>query len=158
MVRVFGAVSLGNPLVFLTIWSPTIFALGAAFTFDGREGLLELTRRIFRWRFWIRWYLVSTLGVALLAPGARFVRTAVTKTAAPHTPVFEFACWPSFVWFGVSMMILDPGPLGGRPWMARLRLTSNAQDIPSGKGSYIARHCMDSVASSSVAVFGYASE
>jgi uncharacterized protein len=113
MVRTFGAVSLGNPLVFLTVWSPTIFALGAAFAFDGWDGLRELIRRVFRWRFAIRWYFVSTLGIAVLALGARFLQAVVTKTAGP--PLFQFASWPSFIWFGVSMMILDPGPLGEDP-------------------------------------------
>ena len=113
MVRTFGPVSLGNPLVFLTVWSPSIFALGVALAFDGVDGLRELIRRIFRWRFGIRWYLISTLGIAALALSARYVQAAVTRTAAP--PVFDFASWPAFAWFGASMMILDPGPLGEDP-------------------------------------------
>jgi uncharacterized protein len=117
MVRVFGAVSLGNPLVFFTVWSPTVFALGVAFAFDGTNGLKELIRRIFRWRFGFRWYLISTLGIAALALGARYVQAAVMKSAPP--PVLDFASWPAFAWFGVSMMILDPGPLGEDPgWRA----------------------------------------
>jgi uncharacterized protein len=113
MVRTFGPVSLGNPLVFLTVWSPTIFALGAAFVFDGLAGLRELIGRIFRWRFPVRWYLISTVGIAAIALGARFVQATVTKTPAP--PLFDFASWPAFAWFGVSMMVLDPGPLGEDP-------------------------------------------
>jgi membrane protease YdiL (CAAX protease family) len=113
MVRVFGPVSLGNPLVFFTVWSPTVFALGVAFAFDGMNGLRELIGRIFRWRFGFRWYLISTLGIAVLALGARYLQAAVIKTAAP--PVFDFASWPAFAWYGVSMMILDPGPLGEDP-------------------------------------------
>lgn len=113
MVAHFGVVTLWNPLIFATVWSPTIFALLLAWWIDGRAGLRELVGRIFRWKFPLRWYLISTLGIAALALSARFVQASVNHTPAP--PVLEFSLWPSLAWYGASMLVIDPGPLGEDP-------------------------------------------
>jgi hypothetical protein len=113
MVRTFGPVSLWNPLVFLTIWCSTIFAFVIALLFDGVAGLRDLLARIFRWRFPLRWYVISTVGIAALALGARFVQASVSKTPPP--PVLDFSLWPALAWYGLSMFIIDPGPLGEDP-------------------------------------------
>src|SRR4029077_13372642 len=62
MVAHFGPVTLWNPIIFATIWTPTIWAFVLAFALDGAAGLRDLVVRVFRWRIKWRWYLVSTLG------------------------------------------------------------------------------------------------
>ena len=113
MVGTFGSVSLGNPLVFLTVWAPTLVALFTTVRYGGLAGLRSFLARCFRWRIGLRWYLISTVGLAGIALGARFIQAWATSTAPP--PLFAVSLWPSFVYAGVSMMILDPGPIGEDP-------------------------------------------
>lgn len=113
MVRIFGEVSLGNPLVFATVWSPTILAFAVTAVHGGRDGLRELVRRIFHWRFPLRWYLAATFGIAGVALGARFLQAHLLGTAPP--PVSDVARWPEFAMAGLAMMVLDPGPIGEDP-------------------------------------------
>lgn len=113
MVRVFGPVNLWNPLIFLTVWSPTILAFAVTAATSGREGLRDLVDRIFRWRFPLRWYLASTLGIAVLALGARYVFSFLSDTPPP--PLFEFTRWPDFAMAGLLLLVLDPGPIGEDP-------------------------------------------
>jgi membrane protease YdiL (CAAX protease family) len=109
----FGRVTLWNPIVFATIWTPTIWAFVLAYTFDGKAGLRDLLVRIFRVRVQLRWYVMSTAGIAALALTARFVRAYVDQTSLP--PVFDFAAWPALAWYGLSMLVVDPGPIGEDP-------------------------------------------
>ena len=113
MTRMFGPVSLWNPLIFLTVWSPTILAFAITAAKDGRLGLRDLVLRILRWRFPLRWYAVATLGVAALALSARFVQAFLTHTPPP--PLLEFARWPEFALAGTALLVLDPGPIGEDP-------------------------------------------
>ena len=113
MVRVFGPVSLGNPLVFLTVWSPTLLAFLVTAAKGGRIGLRELLGRIFSWRFPLRWYLAATVGIAGVALSARFLQSLLSHTPPP--PVFEFARWPEFAGAGLALLVLDPGPIGEDP-------------------------------------------
>jgi len=113
MVRIFGEVSLGNPLVFATVWSPTILAFAVTAVYGGRAGLRDLVGRIFRWRFPLRWYLAATFGIAGVALGARFLQAHLLGTAPP--PVSDVARWPDFAMAGLAMMVLDPGPVGEDP-------------------------------------------
>lgn len=113
MVSHFGPVSLGNPLVFLTVWTPTLVALFATACYGGVSGLWAFLARCFRWRIGLHWYLVSTVGLAAVALGARFVQAWANHTTPP--PLFAVALWPSFAWAGASMMVLDPGPIGEDP-------------------------------------------
>jgi membrane protease YdiL (CAAX protease family) len=113
MEAMFGPVQLWNPIVFAAIWLPTILGLVCALAFDGVAGLRELLARIFRWRIPLRWYVISTVGVAVLALSARFVQAEVHHTAAP--PVLDFATWPHLAWYGISMLVVDPGPIGEDP-------------------------------------------
>jgi membrane protease YdiL (CAAX protease family) len=109
----FGRVTLWNPVVFATIWTPTVWAFILVFALDGRVGLRDLLIRVFRWRVKLRWYLISTVGVASLGLTASFVRAAVSHTPAP--PVLDFAAWPDLTWYGLSMLVVDPGPIGEDP-------------------------------------------
>jgi membrane protease YdiL (CAAX protease family) len=109
----FGRVTLWNPIVFATIWTPTIWAFILAFALDGVAGLRDLLIRVFRWRIKLRWYLVSTVGIASLGLTASFVRAYVTHTPSP--PVFDFAAWPALIVYGLSMLVVDPGPIGEDP-------------------------------------------
>lgn len=113
MVAHFGSVNLWNPIVFLTIWTPTIWAFVLAFAFDGKAGLRDLAIRVFRWRVPLRWYLVSTVGIASLALAARYVQSWADHT--PNPPVLDFGTWPALAWYGLSMLVLDPGPIGEDP-------------------------------------------
>ncbi|MDP3870627.1 CPBP family intramembrane glutamic endopeptidase [Phenylobacterium sp.] len=113
MVRTFGEVSLGNPLVFVTVWSPTILAFAVSAVYGGRAGLRDLVGRILRWRFPLRWYLAATFGIAGVALGARFLQAHLLGTAPP--PVSDVARWPEFATAGLAMMVLDPGPIGEDP-------------------------------------------
>ncbi len=113
MVTHFGPVTLWNPVVFATIWTPTIWAFVLAFTLDGAAGLRDLLIRVFRWRVKLRWYLVSTVGIASLALTARFIQASVNHTPSP--PVFDLASWPALTWYGLSMLVIDPGPIGEDP-------------------------------------------
>jgi hypothetical protein len=113
MEAIFGPVQLWNPIIFIAIWLPTILGLVCAFAFDGVAGLKDLLHRIFRWRIALRWYLLSTVGIAALALAARFVQAEINHTAAP--PVLDFASWPHLIWYGVSMLVVDPGPIGEDP-------------------------------------------
>ena len=113
MVAHFGSVTLWNPIIFATIWTPTIFAFVLALALDGAAGWRDLFSRVFRWRIKWRWYLVSTLGTASLALGARFVHAYMNHSALPH--LFDFASWPSLTWYGVKMLVVDPGPIGEDP-------------------------------------------
>lgn len=113
MGAIFGPVQLWNPIIFLAIWLPTILALVLSFAFDGWAGLKDLLGRIFRWRVPLRWYVISTVGIAALALSARFVQAAVNHTAQP--PVLDLATWPHLIWYGVMMLVVDPGPIGEDP-------------------------------------------
>ena len=113
MERLFGPVSLWNPLVFATVWSPTLVALAVTMVQAGRRGLADLLGRIFRWRIPLRWYLVATFGIAGVALGARYLQAHLANTPPP--PVMEFARWPDFALAGVAMLVLDPGPIGEDP-------------------------------------------
>jgi membrane protease YdiL (CAAX protease family) len=113
MVAHFGAVTLWNPVIFATIWTPTIWAFILAFALDGVAGLRDLLIRVFRWRVKLRWYLISTVGIASLALTARFIQAYVNHTPSP--PVFDFASWPALTWYGLSMLVIDPGPIGEDP-------------------------------------------
>lgn len=109
----FGSVTLWNPIVFLTIWTPTIWAFVLAYAFDGAAGLRDLFVRTFRWRIKLRWYFVATIGMATLALSASFIRATVDHTPPP--PVLYFAAWPALAWYGLSMLVIDPGPIGEDP-------------------------------------------
>ncbi|MGD0142650.1 MAG: CPBP family intramembrane glutamic endopeptidase [Rhizomicrobium sp.] len=109
----FGRLTLWNPIVFATIWTPTIWAFILAFALDGKAGLRDLLIRIFRWRIKLRWYLISTIGIASLALTARFIQAHVNHTPPP--PVLDFASWPAMAWYGLSMLVIDPGPIGEDP-------------------------------------------
>lgn len=109
----FGPVTLWNPLVFLTIWTPTIWAFILAFAFDGVAGLRDLVIRVFRWRVGLRWYLIATVGVALLALSARLARAYIDHT--PDPSIANIAAYPGLVWYGLSMLVIDPGPIGEDP-------------------------------------------
>jgi membrane protease YdiL (CAAX protease family) len=113
MVAHFGPVTLWNPIIFATIWTPTIWAFVLAFALDGVAGLRDLLIRVFRWRVKLRWYLISTFGIASLALTARFIQAYVNHTPSP--PVFDFASWPGLTWYGLSMLVIDPGPIGEDP-------------------------------------------
>lgn len=113
MQRLFGPVSLWNPLIFLTVWSPTILTLAITARYDGWAGVKALLGRIFRWRFPVRWYLTATLGIAVVALGAQFLQAWIAHTPPP--PVFAFARWPHFAGAGLAMLLLDPGPIGEDP-------------------------------------------
>src|ERR1700680_3780619 len=76
----FGRVTLWNPIVFATIWTPTLWAFVLAFAFDGRAGLRDLLVRVFRWRVGLHWYLISTVGIAALGLTATFVRISIGNT------------------------------------------------------------------------------
>ena len=113
MVRAFGPVRLWNPLVFLAVWSPTLAAFAMALCFEGKAGLAAFVSRCFRWRVGLRWFLISTVGVAALALSARVVQAWTTHTPLP--PIFAISDWPAFAWAGASMLVLDPGPIGEDP-------------------------------------------
>jgi membrane protease YdiL (CAAX protease family) len=113
MTAHFGAVTLWNPVIFATVWTPTIWALVLALALDGVAGLRDLLIRVFRWRVKLRWYLISTVGIASLALGARFMDAYVNHT--PFPPVLDFASWPALIWYGLSMLVIDPGPIGEDP-------------------------------------------
>lgn len=113
MVALFGDVTLGNPLVFVTVWSPNILAFAVTAAYDGRAGLRDLLGRIFRWRFPLRWYLVSTFGVAGIALSARFLQAHLLGT--PQPPLWDVARWPDLAVAGLAMMVFDPGPIGEDP-------------------------------------------
>lgn len=113
MVAHFGRVTLWNPIIFATIWTPTIWAFILAFVLDGRAGLRDLLIRVFRWRVKLRWYLISTVGIASLGLAASFVRAAASHIPAP--PVLDFAAWPALTLYGLSMLVVDPGPIGEDP-------------------------------------------
>ncbi len=113
MTRIFGPVSLWNPLIFLTVWSPTILAFVVTAATSGRAGLRDLLGRIFHWRFGVRWYLAATVGIAVVALGARYVQAFVTHSPPP--PVLQFAHWPDFAMAGIALLVLDPGPIGEDP-------------------------------------------
>jgi len=109
----FGPVTLWNPFVFFTIWTPTIWAFTLAFTFDGVAGLRDLVIRVFRWRIALRWYLISTVGIAALALAARLARAVVDH--APDPSIMNIAAYPGLAWYGLSMLVVDPGPIGEDP-------------------------------------------
>lgn len=113
MTHVFGPVSLWNPLIFATVWSPTLAAFVLAYLFDGAAGLRAFARRVFYWRIGWGWFFLSTAGIAALALGARFVQTRVDHSAVPV--IADFALWPALAWTGVRMFVVDPGPLGEDP-------------------------------------------
>lgn len=113
MVAHFGRVTLWNPIIFATIWTPTIWAFVLALALDGRAGLRDLIARVLRWRIKWRWYLLSTAGTASLALGARFIEAYVNHT--PFPGVFDVASWPALSWYGVKMLVIDPGPIGEDP-------------------------------------------
>lgn len=113
MERMFGPVSLGNPLIFLTVWSPTILAFAVTAATSGRAGVREFLGRTFRWRVPVRWYLAATLGVALVALSARFLQSFLTHSPPP--PLFALARWPEFAMSGLALLVLDPGPIGEDP-------------------------------------------
>jgi len=108
-----GRITLWNPVVFATIWLPTILAFTLAFAFDGKAGLRDLLIRVFRWRIKLRWYAISTIGIAALGITAQFVRAYADHMPSP--PVFDFAAWPALTVYGLSMLVLDPGPIGEDP-------------------------------------------
>jgi membrane protease YdiL (CAAX protease family) len=113
MVGHFGRVTLWNPIIFATVWTPTIWAFVLAYGLDGRAGLRDLLIRIFRWRVKLRWYAISTLGIAALSLAPRFVQAYVDHMPSP--PVLDFASWPALTLYGLSMLVVDPGPIGEDP-------------------------------------------
>jgi len=113
MVRLFGPVTLWNPLIFLTVWSPTLLTVAITARYEGRAGLKALAGRIFRWRFRARWYLAATVGIAALGLGAQAVQAVLAHAAPP--PVLALERWPHFAGAGLALMVLDPGPIGEDP-------------------------------------------
>lgn len=113
MVGLFGPVRLWNPLIFLTVWSPTILTFAVAGAYEGWAGVKALSARIFRWRVGLSWWLVATLGIAAVALGARIVQALVTHTPGP--PVLELSRWPQFAMAGAALLVIDPGPIGEDP-------------------------------------------
>ena len=113
MTRTFGPVGLWNPLIFLTVWSPTLLAFAVTAATAGQAGVRELLGRIFRWRFPLRWYLAATVGIAAVALSARFLQAVLTHTPPP--PLFDFMHWPQFAMAGAALLVLDPGPIGEDP-------------------------------------------
>lgn len=109
----FGRVTLWNPVIFAAVWTPTIWAFMLAFALDGVAGLRDLLIRVLRWRLKLRWYLVSTVGVASLALAARFIHAYANHSPIPT--LFDFASWPALTWYGLSMLVIDPGPIGEDP-------------------------------------------
>lgn len=109
----FGPLTLWNPIVFLTVWAPTILGFVLALAFDGVAGLKEFAARTFRWRVGVRWYVLSTVGIAALCLAARFVQSLVHHSAPP--PFLDVASWPHLIVYGVTMLVVDPGPIGEDP-------------------------------------------
>lgn len=98
----FGEATLGNPLVVLGVYFPSLTSIALTAILEGRAGLGRLLRRINPLGFNPVWYLVVLLGLPLvialgvLVTGGRpsFVGLAAALTAA-----------------GVALL-LDPGPIG----------------------------------------------
>lgn len=135
MVAHFGPVSLWNPIVFVTIWTPTIWAFILAYTMDGAAGLRDLLVRLSRWRVGLRWYLISTVGIATLAIAARFVDAYVTH--APLLALPDIGSWPALIWYGVSMLVVDPGPIGEDPGWRGYALPRMLQRFSPATGSIL---------------------
>lgn len=72
----------------LFIFAPTLAALIVAFLVDGREGVVDILRRIVRWRARLWWYLIVLLGPAVLYCIAIGL-TLLVGGSAPHFPMFR---------------------------------------------------------------------
>jgi membrane protease YdiL (CAAX protease family) len=114
---VFGPFSVTNPLYFLAVYAPTLTAIVLTGVREGRAGLLELARRVFRWRVSWKWYALVLLGWPAMDYLARLLQWAVTGepvslVLVATSPPVDGLPWyvvPSLL---VSTLLLDAGPLG----------------------------------------------
>ena len=109
LVAVFGAPSGTNPLFLLAVWAPTYSAILVVALTQGRAGLRDLFSRLLRWRIGWRWYALATVGIAVLALGARYLSASMAGPPAPALLAIER--WPAWIGAGLMAFATDPGPL-----------------------------------------------
>jgi membrane protease YdiL (CAAX protease family) len=108
VVAVFGPISNASPLFYVAVYAPSLSGLLVTAYTDGRPGLQDLLRRLFRWRVGIRWYLVVFLGVPAILVGSAILSAWWSGESfnfdKDHKPLALFPVLMS--------LLLDPGPLG----------------------------------------------
>jgi uncharacterized protein len=114
---VFGTSSTLNPLYVVAVASPSIVAVVLTAVRGGAAGLVELGRRVFRWRVPWRCYALVLLGWPAMDYLARLLQWAATGERPSLVPFATVPPLDGLPWFVVpsllvSTLLLDAGPLG----------------------------------------------
>ena len=98
----FGPLSKSSPLFVLAVAGPTIAATILTAARDGRAGVRALYVRLLQWRFGLRWYAVTLVGIPL-------VGYLVSRAAGPE---LKYDLSTPALLFGLLLNQLILGPLG----------------------------------------------
>jgi hypothetical protein len=110
LTAAFGPLGVHNPFFYLAVWSPAICAVLLA-ALQGRAGLSDLFGRLVRFNIGWQWYVLPTLGIAVIAFAARTL--AAYYVGAP-SPLAMLTTSDGSPWLisSLLMFVVDPGPLG----------------------------------------------
>jgi uncharacterized protein len=95
-----------SPLYYLAAYSVSLAGVVLTATYDGREGLRRLGRRLLPWRSPLHWYLIVAAGYAAITAIALGTAALVRPTAAAIPP------WSAFPTVLAIAIVRDPGPIG----------------------------------------------
>jgi membrane protease YdiL (CAAX protease family) len=100
--NLFGEISDTHPLYYFAVAAPTISATLLVLVLGGSSGLVDLYKRLIRWRFGIRWYALVLIGLPVLG----WIVTRVTG----FSPLKD-ASTPALL-LPLLLNLLVAGPLG----------------------------------------------
>ena len=122
-----------SPLLdILTGWAPAIAAFTITALVQGRQGVIELRRKTFRWRVGAQWYAVAMFGsAALILSGAGgYALLTGNWVALPITQVPNLAAAASFVLLFLLYAVVNTEEIAWRGF-ALPRLQSQYGALPA---------------------------
>ena len=84
VARLFGPLSLTNPVFLLAVYAPALAALALVFNRTGWPGTLNFLKRLLIWRAHPGWYVLVLLGVPLVMTGAAWLGGGLDNWAFPY--------------------------------------------------------------------------
>jgi hypothetical protein len=94
--RMFGELSMTNPLFLCAVYAPAIAALILVTRQAGIDGLGRFLSRLLLWRCPIGWYVFLVVGIPALVYGAVALKGTLGQEPFPFSP--WYFVWPALAW------------------------------------------------------------